>query len=109
MHVFVCKGVLVKLCAYISPDGLKHGWVHEDTYVASAKYSVDSSAARCGIPGQPWSSDEIMIQKVIGYSVNGINGVNQSVENIRLSYLEKYPINKIQWYGMLTSQERLVN
>merc|ERR1740124_25023 len=70
------------------------GRVHEDTCVASAKFSVDSSAARCGKPEEPVSADEIMIRKVIENSENGFNGVNQSVECIRLSYLAKYPINK---------------
>jgi len=87
--------VPVKLCAYISPNALKWGRVHEDTCVASAKISVDSSAARCGIAGQPQSSDEIMIREVIDKSVNGFNGVNQAVETIRLSYLAKYPINDV--------------
>ena len=89
----------MKLCAYIIPESLRNGRVHEDTCVASAKFSVDSSAARCGIPAQPQSSDEIMIREVIDKSVNGFNGVNESVENIRLSYLEKYPIDDFKWYG----------
>merc|ERR1740124_1557746 len=38
-----------------------------------------------------------MIRKVIGKSVNGFNGVNESVENIRLSYLVKYRMNRIDW------------
>ena len=95
MHIAVCQGVPVKLCAYISPDDLMWGNIHEDTCVASAEFSVDSSAARCGIPGQPQSSDEIMIQKVIDKSVNGFNGVNQSVEDIRLSHLAKYPTDLV--------------
>ena len=89
----------MKLCAYISPNNLKYAYLEEDTCVASAEFSVDSSAARCGIPGQPQSSDEIMIREVIDKSVNGFNGVNQSVENIRLSYLAKYPVNKFRCYG----------
>merc|ERR1740124_775136 len=93
MHFAVCQGVPVKLCAYISPKALEYALLHEDTCVASAEFSVDSCAARCGIPGQPQSSDEIMIREVIDKSVNGFNGVNQSVERIRLSYLAKYPIN----------------
>merc|ERR1740124_835658 len=44
MYSAFSKGVPVKLCAYISPDDLKHGRIHEDTCVASAKFSVDSSA-----------------------------------------------------------------
>merc|ERR1740124_559751 len=99
MHFAVCQGVSVKLCAYISPDDLEFGRVHEDTCVASAEFSVDSSAARCGKPGQPQGSDEIMIRKVIDKSVNGFNGVNESVEKIRLSYLATYPINNFSTYG----------
>jgi len=99
MHFAVSQGVPVKLCAYISSEDLKHGRVHKDTCVASAKSSVDSSAARCGKPKEPQSSDEIAIREVIGKSVNGFNRVNQSIENIRLSYLAKYPINNIQRYG----------
>merc|ERR1740124_1540776 len=95
MHFAVCQGVPVKLCAYISRENLRCGRVHEDTCVTSAKFSVDSSAARCGIPGQPQSADEIMIRKVIDKSGNGFNGVNESVEKIRLSYLVKYPINGV--------------
>ena len=93
MHFAVCQDVPVKLCAYISSESLTYGRVHEDTCVTSAKFSVDSSAARCGIAGQPQSSDEISIRKVIDKSVHGFNGVNQSVENIRLSYLVKFPLN----------------
>jgi len=74
---------------------LKNGRVHEDTCVASAEFSVDSSVARCGKLGQPQTSDEIMIRKVIENSVNGFNGVNESVEIIRLSYLAKFPINRV--------------
>ena len=88
----------MKLCAYISSDDLMFGRVYKDTGVTSAKLSVDSSAARCGIPSQPQSSDEITIREVIDKSVNGFNGVNQSVENIRLSYLAKYPINDVYVY-----------
>merc|ERR1740124_1335447 len=36
-----------------------------------------------------------MIREVIDKSVNGFNGVNQSVEKIRLSYLAKYPMNDV--------------
>merc|ERR1740124_1372479 len=92
----VLKGVPVKLCAYISSEDLYYGRVHKDTCVASAEFSVDSSAAGCGKPGQPQGSDEIMIRNVIENSVSGFNGVNQSVENIRLSYLAKYPMNRIR-------------
>ena len=99
MHFAISKGVPVKLCAYITPDDLMHGRVHEDTCVASAKFSVNSSAARCGKPEEPQTSDEIMIRKVIGKTVNGFNRVNQLVESIRLSYLAKYPINDVEWYG----------
>ena len=95
MHFAVCQGVPVKLCACISPEALDKGQVHEDTCVASAKFSVDSSAARCGKSGALVSADEIMIQKVIENSVSGFNGVNKSVEDIRLSYLAKYPTNKV--------------
>ena len=95
MHFTVCKGVPVKLCAYISPDGLLYGQVREDTCVTSAKLSVDSSAALRGKPEEPESFDEIMIRRVIDKSVNGFNGVNQSIENIKLSYLIKYPINDV--------------
>ena len=94
MHFAVSQGVPVKLCSYIFYDDLRYGRVHKDTCVASAKFSVDSSAARCGKPGEPPSSDEIAIREVIGKSINGFNRVNQAVENIRLSYLAKYPINK---------------
>ena len=99
MHFAVLKDVLVKLCAHISYDDLTGGQVHEDTFVASAKFSVDSSQARYGRLGEPQSSDEITIREVIGKSVNGFNAVNQSVENIRLSYLAKYPINKVDYLG----------
>ena len=85
----------MKFCAYISPESLEYGQVHENTCVTSAKFSVDSSAARCGKPEDPVSSDEIMIRKVIRKSVNGFNGVNESVEKIRLSYLVKYSINDV--------------
>merc|ERR1740124_1618513 len=95
MHIAVCQGVPVKLCAYISEEDLDYGRVYKDTCVASAEISVDSSAARCGIAGQPQSSDEIMIREVIDKSVNGFNGINEAVENIRLSYLVKYPINDV--------------
>ena len=94
MHFAACQGVPVKLCAYISSMSLYGGNLHEDTCVASAEFSVDSSAARCGKLEEPVSADEVMIRKVIENSVNGFNGVNQSVEGIRLSYLAKYPINK---------------
>ena len=97
MHFAVSKGVSVKLCAYINHEDLFNGRVHEDTCVARAELSVDSSAARCGKPEEPESLDEITIRKVIGESVNGFNGVNQSVEKIRLSYLAKYPINDVHW------------
>ena len=89
----------MKLCAYISPEDLKHGQVHEDTCVASAKVSVNSFAARCGSSNESVSADEIMIRKVIDHSVHGFNGVNVSVEHTRLSYLAKFPINKVEWYG----------
>merc|ERR1740136_178895 len=46
MHVAVCLGVPVKLCAYISHADLNQGRVHKDTCVARAKFSVNSSAAR---------------------------------------------------------------
>ena len=95
MHIAVCQGVPVKLCAYISPYNLKWAYIERDICVVSAEFSVDSSAAQCGIPGQPQSSDEIMIREVIDKSVNGFNGVNQSVEKIRLSYLVKYSINDV--------------
>merc|ERR1740124_1330120 len=95
MHVAVSMGVSVKLCAYIHFVSLRRGLVHEDTCVASAKCSVNSSAARCGKPGQPQSKDEIRIRKVIENSVNGFNGVNESVEIIRLSYLAKFPIKDV--------------
>ena len=38
-----------------------------------------------------------MIQKMIENSVNGFNEVNNSVEDIRLSYLAKYPINDVHF------------
>merc|ERR1740124_1249392 len=97
MHFAVCQGVSVKLCAYISHHFfLYDGQEPEDIRVAhAAEFSVDSSAARCGKPEEPESLDEITIRKVIGKSVNGFNGVNQSVEKIRLSYLAKYPINDV--------------
>merc|ERR1740124_344249 len=95
MHFAVSQGVPVKLCAYISREDLCCGLVHKDTCVANAKFSVDSSAARCGKPGESQSSDEIAIREVIDKSVNGFNRVNQAVENIRLLYLAKYPINRI--------------
>jgi len=106
MHFAVCQGVPVKLCAHISPEDLWHGRVHEDTCVASAELSVDSSAALCGKPGEPQGSDEIMIRKVIDNSLNGFNGANVSVENIRLSYLAKYPMNDVTNYDV-GSQESL--
>ena len=99
MHFAVCQGVPVKLCAYITPDDLAPGRVHEDTCVASAKLSVNSSAARCGKPEEPVSADEILILKVIENSATGFNGVNKAVERIRLSYLAKYPINYIREMG----------
>merc|ERR1740124_1870812 len=92
MHFAVSKGVPVKLCAYIDPGYLWRGDVHKDTCVASAEFSVDSSAARCGKPGELVSSDEKTIREVIGKSANGFNGVNESVERIRLAYLAKYSI-----------------
>ena len=61
MHFVVYQGMQVKLCTYISPDDLYHGDVHKDTCVPSAKFNVDSSEARCGIPRQPQSSGEITI------------------------------------------------
>ena len=85
----------MKLCTYISSEDLNCGRVHQDTCVASTKFIVDSSAARCGKPGKPQSSDEIIIRRVIDKSVNGFNGVNQSVEKIRLLYLIKYPIDYV--------------
>jgi len=36
-----------------------------------------------------------MIREVIDKSVNGFNGINEAVENIRLSYLVKYPIQVV--------------
>ena len=95
MYFAVCQGVPVKLCAYISPYNLRCGQVYVDTCVAISEFSVNSSAARCGIPGQPQSSDEVTIQNVVDKFVNGFNGVNQSVEMIRLSYLAKCPINDV--------------
>ena len=89
MYFAVWQGVLVKLCAFVSPGSLEIGQLHEDKCVASAEFSVDSSASRCGKSEEPESSDEITIRKVIEHSVNRFNGVNQSVENIRLSYLAK--------------------
>ena len=97
MHFAISQGVPVKLCAYISHDDLAYGRLDEDTCVASAKFSVDSSAAHCGKPEERVSSDEIMIRKVIENSINGFNGVDQSVERIRLSYLVKYPIPFSGW------------
>merc|ERR1740124_969107 len=100
MHVAVSQGVPVKLCAYISPEDLARGRVHEDTCVASAKFRVDSSAARCGKPEDSVSADESAIREVIGKSGNGFNRVNESVEKIRLSYLAKYPLNRCgAWVG----------
>ena len=99
MHFAVCQGVPVKLYAYISPDDLKHGRLHEDTCVTSTKFSVDSSMDRCGNLEEPEISNEVTIQKVFGKSVNGFNGVNQPVEKIRLSYLAKYSRNKSRWWG----------
>merc|ERR1740124_1688175 len=96
MHFAISHGVPVKLCAYISYTDLVLGRLDKDTCIASAKTSVNSSAARCGKPKEPVSADEIAIRKVIGKSGNGFNRVNQSVENIRLSYLAKYPINRCQ-------------
>merc|ERR1740124_889836 len=99
MHLATCNSVPVKICAYISPDDLQSGLVQEDVCVASAEFSVDTFAARCGIPGQPQSSDEIMIREMIDKSENGFNGINKSIEEIRLSYLAKYPVNDIHaWY-----------
>ena len=59
---------------------------------------MNSSAAPCGNSEEPESSDEITIRKVIDKSINGFNRVNQSVENIRLSYLGKYPISDVEAY-----------
>jgi len=95
MHIAVCQGVPVKLCAYISPYNLEVGNVHEDTCVDGAKSSVDSFAARCGKSEEAQGPDEIMIRKVIDKSENGFNGVNESVEKIRLSYLAKYSIDDV--------------
>jgi len=39
-----------------------------------------------------------MIRKMIDNSLNGFNGANVSVENIRLSYLAKYPMNDVTNY-----------
>merc|ERR1740124_655 len=41
MHFAVLKGVPVKLYAYISPEDLKNGRIHEDTCVASAESTND--------------------------------------------------------------------
>ena len=38
-----------------------------------------------------------MIRKVIDKSANGFNGINELVEDFRLSYLAKYPINDVNW------------
>ena len=89
----------MKLCTYISPDDLKHGRVHEDACVTRAQFSVDSFAARCQMPEKPVHAEEIMIRKVIDRSVIGFEEINQSVEYMRLSYLAKYPINDVEWYG----------
>ena len=99
VHFAVLNGVRMKLCAYISPDDLKHGRVHADSCVHWSKFSVDSSAAICGIPGHPQSADEIMIRKKIDKSVIGFEEIDQSVEYMRLSYLANYPINDVEWYG----------
>ena len=96
MHFAVSKGVAVKLCAYISPDDLCWGYLEEDTCVASAEFRVDSSAALCGKAEDSESPDEKMIQKVIDKSEYRFNSINQSIEDIILSYLVKYPINKIK-------------
>merc|ERR1740124_1116569 len=107
MHFAVCQGVSVKLCAYMSQEDLNWGRVHKDVCVASAELSVNSSAARCGKPGQSQSPDEIMIRKVIGKSVNGFNGINKSVEIIRLSYLAKYPMHNIDPINKLEAIRKL--
>merc|ERR1740124_2134118 len=99
MHFAVSNGMRVKLCAYISSDDLNHGRVQEDICVANANVPVNSSAARCGKPEEAVSLDEKTMRKVIENSVNGYNGINESVERIRLSYLVKYPINDVEWYG----------
>ena len=65
----------MKLRTYISPEVLYSGQLHEDTCVTSAEFSVNLPAARCRIPGQPQTSNEIMIRKVIDKSINGFNGV----------------------------------
>ena len=95
IHFAVYDGVPVKMCTYISPEDLYSGRLNKDTCVTSAKFSVDSAAARCRILGQPQRSDKIMIRKVIDKSVNGYNVVNQSVEDIRLSYLVKYTTDRV--------------
>ena len=82
MHFAYFQGVRVKSCAYISSEDLNCGRVQKDTCVASAKFSVDSSAAQCGKLEEPQSQDEINIRKVIDKSVNGFNGVNHSVEKL---------------------------
>ena len=61
MYFAVCQGVLVKLCVYISHEDLEYGQVHKHTCVASTEFNVNSSAARCGKPGEPVSLDGIMI------------------------------------------------
>merc|ERR1740124_1932157 len=108
MHFAISHGVPVKLCAYMSDFDLMWCKVHEDICVASAKTSVDSHAARCGKPEEPVSADEIMIREVIDKSVNGFNGVNTSVERIRLSYLAKYPMNKFKAFGDISGAIRKI-
>ena len=99
MHFAVYQGVPVKFCAYISPDGLEYGWVHEVTCASRAKFSVDSSAVWCGLPAQLLGADKFTIQKVINTSKNGFEVVNRSVECFRLLFLVNYPIDCIHWYG----------
>merc|ERR1740136_478582 len=99
MHFAVSQGVPAKLCAYISDEDLMYSKLDKDICVASAKFSVDSSAGRCGKPEDPVSADEIAIRKVIGKSGNGFNRVNESIEKIRLSYLAKYPIHRFLKFG----------
>merc|ERR1740124_2113491 len=99
MHFAISQGVPVKLCSYISDTDLMYGDLDKDTCVASAKFRVNSSTARCGKPEDPVSPDEIAIREVIGKSGNGFNRVNESVEKIRLSYLAGYPIDKFLKYG----------
>ena len=80
----------VTLCPYIRDYHAERGNLQEDACIKNIDTAVDSKNAYCGQP-----SDKEDIHTAIRKSQNGFDGINASVERIRLEYLLNYPVNKI--------------